>query len=490
MRNQILIVVVVFLLNTVIRADPMKLSYNASVQTLYIEACSKPETDTEHTDQLNNGNYTVENGEGHENAVQIQIKDGNCKFPHIPRTFFEQLNKLVMVFFTGAKMESIEAEDFGKNVDLQRLTLDHNLISQLPPNLCLFTPQINWIDLSENNISLVDPNIFGDCAKNLKHLDLSHNQIEALDVNLFRNAINLEHVDLSYNRLKRFEPNMTRLNSLQNLKLPSNQIDAIYCNIYPASSTNEVNIDLQYNQLIMINTNCSINLIGMAVKLDLSYNLLESLEFASSASSNLVNSLKSVVASNNKISKIITQNLYELTFLDLDNNRLTDEGVSDLFKYYGCNCGSLEYLSLSGNEITKLNVVSLIGMKKLQSLNLGRNKIQHIPFGLFSYAEDLEILDISYNNLREFHFGMFLPQHEKLRGLYLNDNKIKTLHGWDDSILPGLGKFAISNNSLECDYLSEFMEKTHNNFSFIQEREDVFYYTKKPNINAVTCIEI
>ena len=78
------------------------------------------------------------------------------------------------------------------------------------------------LDLSINNLSHIDSNVFND-LKSLTYLNLSFNRLEFIEKNLMRPLINLVKLDLSHNRIKHIDDesflNLIYLLSLNNLIL-------------------------------------------------------------------------------------------------------------------------------------------------------------------------------------------------------------------------------------------------------------------------------
>lgn len=72
--------------------------------------------------------------------------------------------------------------------------------------------------------------------------------------------------------------------------------------------------------------------------------------------------------------------------------------------------------------------------------------MKEISLRTFSHQENLKILDLSNNNLSKIIFDKFLPHFDQLTELHLNNNKLKSLDGWQHTIFPRLNIFLISMN--------------------------------------------
>ncbi|XP_063629885.1 insulin-like growth factor-binding protein complex acid labile subunit [Cydia splendana] len=107
------------------------------------------------------------------------------------------------------------------------------------------------------------------------------------------------------------------------------------------------------------------------------------------------------------------------TGITLRNCRITDVEMGSFHQL-----PALEYLDLSVNKISRLELGVLDGSRKTVFLNLSHNRLTEFPLGLFDEKPNLEILDLKGNRLENLELGIFDPLH-KLRHLDLSSNKIK-----------------------------------------------------------------
>ncbi|KAM6977835.1 transforming growth factor beta activator LRRC32-like [Aplochiton taeniatus] len=203
-------------------------------------------------------------------------------------------------------------------------------------------------------------------------------------------------------------------------------------------------------------------------KLDLSYNQLDLI--SEGAVKNLarleeLNLDRNALNSNIEINSKALQTIIKLRNLDLSRNNLNDDAV----ELYLQNKPYLEHLKLTGNGLTKLTSRLFTGTKclkticmennlitdiergafdtlgKLNTINLSRNNLVHIcdfklhqvkylnlsrnSIEFFVANEDekqfeLEILDLSFNNLIYFPI---VPKINNLRYLHLQNNRMGSL---------------------------------------------------------------
>lgn len=478
------LLLIAFISYAVISTETMRLRcgrYDGHVR-MTMDSCGVPEPTTGHTELVNDGNYSSENCDGNLSAfsTSFEVVKNHCIFPHIPRTFLRKFRNLAVIILEGVKLESVKLEDFAMNRNVQTIALANNSLSELPSSLCFLKPKIRYLDFSSNRISRIDSTIFGDCH-GLKYLYLNNNDIESIDVDFFENLRNLKILELAFNKLKTFASNLAQLDHLQFLSLSGNNIEVLDCNIYPRSSERDLVIIIEDNGLTNVILDCDdVNPYGMTIALRVGRNSLEHLTFPAS---NLTRTLRAVMASGNKISNVsIDDHLHRLTVLELNKNQLADHGVSDIFQY----CHSLKELSLSQNKITKFDGSSFVKTPNPKGSSSRETGIRRIPFDLLSGVKKLWKLDLSLNQLTEFDFEVFRPQREYLHDIYLHGNKIKSLNGWNGTILPKLKILTISNNLLECDYLGEFMHKANLNITWTRNE---YLGSNHSNVDGITCIK-
>ncbi|XP_053619524.1 carboxypeptidase N subunit 2-like [Plodia interpunctella] len=82
---------------------------------------------------------------------------------------------------------------------------------------------------------------------------------------------------------------------------------------------------------------------------------------------------------------------------------------------------SLEYLDLSHNFISNLDLGVLDEMHDMRALNLSHNSIKSLPLGLFDQVPNLEVLDLKANDLKRLQKTIFAPL-TKIRHLDLSSS--------------------------------------------------------------------
>ncbi|CAL9204402.1 unnamed protein product, partial [Musa hybrid cultivar] len=288
------------------------------------------------------------------------------------------------------------------------LDFSKNLFSgHFPSKISNTMPNLNWFDLSINNLSGSIPLSF--CPnKYLLVLRLFKNNLSGELPNCWRNSSSLFILDLSSNKFQGRIPNsLSNLQSLQSLHLSNNNlIGQIPFSL--KGCTNLVTLDLGNN-----------NFIGnIPAWIGESLPYLKTLSLRSNAFTGRIpelshlTSLQILDLSNNNLSGIIPPSLGNFSSLkrsssssDLYFNNHSDEDVMWLF----IKGSELEYttrllsidkvIDLSNNGLSGSIPEELGNLHGLRSLNLSRNYLTgKIPNNI-NGMQRLEILDLSRNNL-------------------------------------------------------------------------------------------
>ena len=171
-----------------------------------------------------------------------------------------------------------------------------------------------------------------------------------------------------------------------------------------------------------------------------------------------------------------------------------------LFK---CNISEKdEKINLKDNKIGDLglNVLCKLELKKLKKLILSNNDISNIENLKELKSNDLEILNLGYNNIRNINVFKEVPF--SLKELDLNNNRIENINIFEnlnDSKLENLKKLKLNNNNFDCEknkkimksieksmktkyHDSKFNAEINNNFSELIKQWDVFNNKYNSNI--------
>ena len=106
----------------------------------------------------------------------------------------------------------------------ERLNASFNAITELPNELPLRLPHLNYINFSHNQIEVI-PDSFG-LLFHLKTLILKFNRIKTLPDSFFH-LEKLEKLDISHNEIKKLNCDLDKLNCLSKLNISSNKLKSL-----------------------------------------------------------------------------------------------------------------------------------------------------------------------------------------------------------------------------------------------------------------------
>uniref|UniRef100_A0A8C3NNH0 Extracellular matrix protein 2 n=1 Tax=Cyanoderma ruficeps TaxID=181631 RepID=A0A8C3NNH0_9PASS len=303
--------------------------------------------------------------------------------------------------------------------DLTSLDLTGNSITAISDEAFNGIPNLEWIDLSKNNITSpgIGPKAFkilkklkrlyldgnmlvlipSELPSTLEEIKINDNQLHAIDEDGLKDLKNLVTLELEGNKLS--EANVSPLafyplKSLSYLRLGRNKFRIIPQGL-PATLEE---LYLEHNQIEEVSEICfnhtrNINIIG------LKHNKLEEHRIAPLAWINQEN-LESIDLSYNKLYHVPSYLPKSLLHLVLIGNQI--ERIPGYV--FGHMRPGLEYLYLSFNKLTDdgIDPVSFFGAyHSLRELFLDHNELKAVPFGI--------------------------DEMRKLRFLRLNNNKIRTV---------------------------------------------------------------
>lgn len=207
---------------------------------------------------------------------------------------FDNATNLVWVVLFHNQLNS---DQIGKNVfiklrNLDRLYLDHNELTRVPPNL---PKSITDLRLSHNKISKILPNSFQGMA-NLTTLQLQANDIEDVG-GVFKELKSLTMLDMRKNRLSKIPDHLPE--RLQQLYLEFNNIESVPADFFTIAPELQF-VRLAHNKLTDKGLPANVFNVSMLVELDLSFNKLEKIPVVSGNLENLylqANNIKGMDAS-------------------------------------------------------------------------------------------------------------------------------------------------------------------------------------------------
>lgn len=159
---------------------------------------------------------------------------------------------LYEIYLSFNNITHLPAYSFGFSHRLTRVDLSHNQITSMDnatfqrhPDAFAGPFLIDYLDLSHNQIAVLEPNAFSYLV-NLRLLKLEHNQIYAISAHVWTGLYRLKYLDLSHNFIDNFTQSFYSdyLNELTHLKLTSNTLNQIGpCEFLSLKSLTKLNLN-------------------------------------------------------------------------------------------------------------------------------------------------------------------------------------------------------------------------------------------------------
>lgn len=353
-----------------------------------------------------------------------EIYLGNAYVNYLPPEIGD-LSNLEKIDYWVGKLKAIP-DEIGRLKKLRVLNLEHNEIAAIPDSMggC---SSLEIFRCSGNMVADIG-NGFCDLGS-LTDLYLSSNQITALPDSIGK-LKNVDFMMISENPLKTIPESIGGMDSLQGLIMQNCSLSTLPEGIGDLKLLK--NLNLNGNQLTVLPN--SFGSLGTLENLYLKDNQLVELPGSFSG----LSSLKNLYLSGNLLTDGVSElsDLSSLLVLDIKNNKLTTLGYGVL----------LQELYADSNNI---DTVIFRDPNSLKKLHLSKNNLSSLNWTVFSSHDDLEILDLSHNNLTEvFSVNLYSSFLQKLKTVNLSFNNIKKLPD-GIHVLNELDDLDLSYNSLD-----------------------------------------
>ncbi|GMT05276.1 hypothetical protein PENTCL1PPCAC_27450 [Pristionchus entomophagus] len=322
---------------------------------------------------------------------------------------------------------------------LARITLNRNLISDLPPGIFSFAPSLTELRLEENRVCALQFNSLDETKSSLALLDLSGNCLSSLsNVAILRAAPALVYLDLSSNKLTELAPlSLMNLPSLVEIRLSDNLLSRLL----PLSMSALPELRYVYLQNNLLDNVASLPALKKLEILDARANRLAKIPL-------LIDSplLRQLRLDANRISAVESRALVGSPRLQLLS--IQDNSISSLAAASFEGLSQLVVLLLSNNHLTRLERAPLEPLKQLQQLNLRNNSISFLDENCLSPLKQLTSLDMGENEMDKLPKGIFEPL-SKLFWVDLSGNKLATFE--KTTFTKRISNLLLGGNPLNCD---------------------------------------
>ncbi|NXG91097.1 ECM2 protein, partial [Stercorarius parasiticus] len=303
--------------------------------------------------------------------------------------------------------------------DLTSLDLTGNSITTISDEAFNGIPNLEWIDLSKNNIT--SPGIGRQAfkiLKNLKRLYLDGNMLVHVPSEL---PSTLEEIKINDNHLHAIdEDGLQDLTNLVTLELEGNKLSEANVSplaFYPLKSLSYLRLGRNKFRIIPQ---------GLPTTLEELYLENNQIEEVSEICFNHTKNINVIVLKHNKLEE---HRIAPLAWINQENLESIDLSYNKLYHVPSYLPKSLLHLILIGNQIERIPGYVFGHMKPgLEYLYLSFNKLTDDgidPVSFFGAYHSLRELFLDHNELKSVPFG--IDEMRKLRFLRLNNNKIRTV---------------------------------------------------------------
>ncbi|XP_031636860.1 chaoptin-like, partial [Contarinia nasturtii] len=319
--------------------------------------------------------------------------------------------------------KSLHVDIFRDLINLKHLYLSHTRISIVNGDTFYKLGELITLDLSDNSISTLDQSIFK-YNKKLKSLHLENNPLKSIGCKILMPLMSSALVDfngVNVKKLKCLDPkdeilmqNITNMLGKQKkksieattisaeitteLKLQGSPVTRFDCGTFSSLKTSE-STRLSCAHIKEIDTSC----MGNALEINIDSN------------DDVVFHLSKM----NSELRCSKEQFQKLSYLNISGHQL--KNVRQIVALLG---PSIEKLDLSMNFVGKLDAKQLERFVNLKYLNLSCTNISNLEYNTFYNQRKLEVLDISFNQLKDMNSSLFLGNFQNLHTLNVEGNDL------------------------------------------------------------------
>ncbi|XP_035779449.1 nephrocan-like isoform X2 [Anopheles albimanus] len=393
----------------------------------------------------------------------------------IPHKLFVTLLYIDTLSLVDSGIEQVSRRSLNEAAQLANLDLSRNKITELRNYAFEGASQLQTLNLTANNISIIEDKSFHS-LKTLRVLLLGGNSLKSFSSAVIVELTALAAIVLANNQLQELEKKIFARNvALKIIHLQNNSLSTFeeetFCNLKECTNFNLDELDLTNNNIKQL----SLPNIQVTI-LRAKNNQLNKLHISTT--------VQQLHCSHNKISEIGINNASQsmLEILDITSNSVSSLEFIAQFRH-------LHTLYLGLNSLNPLNVSSFATLTKLRNLGLEQTNIVNLQHGMFGHQEQLEWLDLSFNNLDHVDMLMLISCAQ-LNTLYLDGNRLKSIdYEQLKSYFPRLRLLGITGNDWNCTYLSKFVRYCSTQSIELNKPLSTVRPHDQPSVKGIYCLD-
>ena len=332
-----------------------------------------------------------------------------------------KLQKLQHLEVRECSLESIPAQILQQLTSLRALYIRQNIIQRVMRNSFEKLISLKNLDLSHNNMQLLDEEAFAQVSRTLTDLNLGSNNLDANSLSSLSSQRwpLLETLKLSYNdRLLYIDRTVFQnMNSLQYLSLDGISLSTVPSNLFQGL-TQLISINLAYNNIRTIEPG-AFSGISKNFELKLDYQFYYKKD-----------AMKPLVLTPDAV-----------------------KGLEDKLYYL-----NLEETAVVANKFWE----TMKTLTVIQEVLVKKTGLQTIPAHAFKNNKHLRIIDLRENNIQALDSNAFKGLNNSLTDIVLESNGITTVSECVFKNFTKLNIINLSNNPLHCDCKLLWLQKSLN----------------------------
>ncbi|XP_033827634.1 toll-like receptor 3 isoform X2 [Periophthalmus magnuspinnatus] len=277
--------------------------------------------------------------------------------------------------------------------NISSLDISHNRIVRIAHQCLKPYPELVRLDASFNSISKLDEKMC-QVLPFLQTLNLEKNQLDPKTQDLSQ-CRNLVWLNVASNRLKLQQEPFAGLQNLKYLDISNNNLKSAALSMKPHVLSLKY-LGLNHNNINILKTD-DFNFLKQSSLLVLNFSSVPLTTVEPGSFKNIA-SLRTLVLDGSKIgTPVLSKLCMELSGSNIEALSLKNMELASLANntFTGLTNTNLSSIDLSGNELTKIEIGSFLGLHKLQSLIMSENKIKQLKQGTFEGLQSLKMLNLT-----------------------------------------------------------------------------------------------